>query len=382
MLCYVYNAAEIIPHGACLMTRILIIEDQDPLRKDVMEMLTYEGYEVIEAADGSQGVERALEHLPDLIICDVMMPGMDGYHVLAELREKSPTALTPFVFLTARTGRYDHRYGMELGANDFLTKPFKVTELLGTVRTQLRMREVYQQAIVTRLKGLQDNIIFSLPHELRTPLTSIMGYSDLLTQDAYTLDRNQIVEMSERIHLSSLRLSHVIENYLVYAQLELAKSDDAAHQQLLNKRTSNPHEIIEYVALQKAQEASRTDDLLMSVAPVTQVRVDEEYLNKILWELVDNAFKFSASGKTVEVSAYLSDNYYVICIRDHGRGLAPEQLNEIGAYMQFNRLLQEQQGIGLGLVLAKRLTELHRGHFHIESTVNEGTQVCVSLLLG
>src|SRR5688572_18958649 len=115
------------------MKRILVIEDAHSLRRDILEMLTFEGYEVAGAEDGLVGVQRARELLPDLIICDIMMPQMDGYGVLETLREEAATASIPFVFLTARTDRVDIRQGMELGADDYLTKPFTAAELLKTV---------------------------------------------------------------------------------------------------------------------------------------------------------------------------------------------------------------------------------------------------------
>jgi DNA-binding response OmpR family regulator len=162
------------------VTRILVIEDAQPLRKDIVEMLTFEGFEVIGAENGIAGVESALETNPDLIICDIMMPELDGYGVLERLRQEPAARTTPFVFLTARTDRSDIRQGMDMGAEDYLTKPFAASELLSTVRAQLHKRDVFEQMSHQKLDELRDSIILSLPHELRTPLTSILGFSDIL----------------------------------------------------------------------------------------------------------------------------------------------------------------------------------------------------------
>ena len=120
------------------MKKILVVEDAQSLRKDIVEMLGFEGFEAIGAENGLVGVDRARQVLPDLIICDIMMPGLDGYGVLEELRKDTLTSTIPFIFLTARTDRVDVRQGMELGADDFLTKPFHAAELLATVRTRLK----------------------------------------------------------------------------------------------------------------------------------------------------------------------------------------------------------------------------------------------------
>src|SRR5690348_3314554 len=136
------------------MKKILVVEDAQSLRKDILEMLGFEGFHAIGAENGLIGVQRAREFLPDLVICDIMMPEMDGYGVLEELRKDATTATIPFIFLTARTDRTDMRQGMELGADDFLTKPFHAVELLATVRTRLRKREILNQIAERRMEDL------------------------------------------------------------------------------------------------------------------------------------------------------------------------------------------------------------------------------------
>lgn len=116
------------------MTRILVIEDDNAVRKTITTMLVHEGFSVIEASDGNVGITLARQHLPDLIICDVQMPEMDGYEVIRSLQSDDTTSLIPFIFLTALADRQSVRMGMELGAHDYLTKPFTSRELMGTVR--------------------------------------------------------------------------------------------------------------------------------------------------------------------------------------------------------------------------------------------------------
>jgi len=120
------------------MTQVLIIEDMDALREEIMDTLRFEGFEVLGAENGIKGVELATEHLPDVILCDVMMPQMDGYETLRILRQQPPTAMIPFIFLTAKADKGDMRHGMELGADDYLTKPFTVAELLGAIQGRLQ----------------------------------------------------------------------------------------------------------------------------------------------------------------------------------------------------------------------------------------------------
>jgi signal transduction histidine kinase len=311
-----------------------------------------------------------------------MMPELDGYGVLERLRQEPATKTTPFIFLTARTDRSDIRQGMDLGAEDYLTKPFAATELLATVRTQLKKRVTLEEISEQRLENLRDSIILSLPHELRTPLTSILGFSDILVTDAYIMEPSRIAELAQYINNAALRLYRLIENYLFYAQLEILLTNTARIEAVRRVHTSDPGVFIQDQALQKAQQVGREADLLIGELDTATITIAEEYVKKIVEELVDNALKFSEAGTTVHVSARADSNVYVICVTDQGRGMTPAQIARIGAYMQFDRHVFEQQGSGLGLIITRRLVELHGGVLTIESVLNRQTAVYVTLPRG
>ena len=123
------------------MTLILVIEDEEHIRSNIAEILSYENYDVIEAPNGTRGIELAHQYKPDVVLCDVLMPGITGWDVLLELRSSSVTADTQFVFLTALADRASARKGMSHGADDYIAKPFTHKELLDTVATRLRRRD-------------------------------------------------------------------------------------------------------------------------------------------------------------------------------------------------------------------------------------------------
>lgn len=127
------------------MKKILVIEDDRILRENIAELLEISGYAVETAGNGLEGVDRAKKTPVDLILCDIKMPGLDGYGVLHILRKNPRTATTPFIFLTAKTERGDQRKGMEMGADDFITKPYESTELLNAIETRLERKEVFNQ---------------------------------------------------------------------------------------------------------------------------------------------------------------------------------------------------------------------------------------------
>jgi Response regulators consisting of a CheY-like receiver domain and a winged-helix DNA-binding domain len=363
------------------MKKILVVEDAQSLRKDILEMLGFEGFEAIGAENGLVGVDKALREMPDLIICDIMMPGLDGYGVLEQLRRDDRTAAIPFIFLTARNDRVDVRQGMELGADDYLTKPFTASELLATVHARLEKHAVLTEIAERRLDDLRGNIIMALPHELRTPLNVILGFSDLLMTDAQTMDSHRIVEMARHINNSAMRLYRLIENFITYAHTELMQTDQRQIELLRSGFTLMPNISIANHVLSKVRQYERESDLVLNIEEVEAIGISEEYVKKIIEELIDNACKFSLAGSPLEVTGSVQGDWYVLCIKDAGRGMSQEQINSVGAYMQFERRLYEQQGSGLGLVISKRLIELHGGQMTITSEPKQGTRVCAALPL-
>ncbi|MBS1669066.1 MAG: response regulator [Bacteroidetes bacterium] len=140
------------------MKKILLIEDNEDIRINTAEILELSSYKVVVAVDGKVGVEKAIEERPDLIICDIMMPLLDGYGVIHAVHKNDLIKNTPFIFLTAKTDRDDFRKGMELGADDYLTKPFNATELLNAVDSRLKKAEYLKEGISSALEGMEELI--------------------------------------------------------------------------------------------------------------------------------------------------------------------------------------------------------------------------------
>ncbi len=361
------------------MKRILIVEDAASLRKDIIEMLGFEGYEAIGAENGQEGVEKALALKPELIICDIMMPIMDGFGVLAALKKEPTTATIPFIFLTARTDRLDVRQGMSLGADDYLTKPFTVQDLLNSVKARLEKKQQFKQAADQRLDNLRGNIILALPHELRTPLNVILGFSELMVSDASLLDTERTQEMARHINTAAHRLYHLTENYLTYAQTELITSDAKLLERYRSGYLIFPASAIRHYAHEKARALERDKDLSIDLLDVERIGMSEEYLKKLVTELTDNACKFSAAGAPIRLTSRVDDAFYTLIWRDQGRGMTPDQIANVGAYNQFERRLYEDQGSGLGLIICSRLAELAGGRLTIDSVLGLWTEVAVQI---
>ena len=360
------------------MKKILIIDDEEWLREMVQLALTQKGYDVIEAGNGSIGIEVAQKELPDLILCDVNMEKVDGYSTLSSLRNQPATASIPFILMTGLADNAGMRHGMELGADDYLPKPFTIDALYAAVEARLKKVQTVRQEAEKTLSALRDNISLMLPHELRTPLNGILAYGEILSTDAATLPPGEVAEMGQVIYNSGKRLERLVENFLIYAQLELLGTDPQKLSALRNKHTASPVKLIEKHAREQAHLANRAQDLSLDLTG-NSVPMSEEYLAKIVDELVQNAFKFSPAGTRVSVRLEEVPTGVALTVTDHGRGFSTEHITKVGAYMQFDRKMQEQQGLGLGLTIAKRLTELHGGTLGIQTDRGQSTVVTVKL---
>lgn len=361
------------------MTKILVIEDETSIRENILELLKAEGYNALAAENGQIGLQLATEQLPDLIISDARMPKLDGYGVLTALRSNAVTATIPFIFLTAKAAKTDLRQGMELGADDYLTKPFTRAELLGAIAARMEKQAAIERHSQKKLDDLRSNISFSLPHELHTPLNGILCCSQMLIDEADSLEPQEILEMAVDIRTSAERLSKLVQNFLLYAQLELIGTDPEQIEALRqNSRTDSAKNAIIDAATQKAKQAGREMDLVLDLQDAS-VSISQKKLQKIVEELVDNACKFSSPRSKIRVASKYENSTFVLFITDYGKGMTVEQIAMMGAYMRFERKLSSQQGPGLGLLIAKHLIELHGGELEVDSIPQEKTIVRVAL---
>ncbi len=349
------------------MRRILIIEDNTSLIEEISDWFIFEGFETFLALSGKEGVDLANKHIPDLIICDIMMPETDGYEVLTTLQQNPVTRFIPFILMTALTEREKYREGMVLGADDFITKPFTKDEMLSAVYSRLKKSDEAKEQAELALNDLRNNIISNLPHELRTPVNGILGFSQLLMDDSDCFSKEEISEFGKNINYSAQRLNRLIKNYLIYAQLETRVIDNS-NTIILN----SPDKICEKVTMEVAEKYGRKNDLNLHIDNGVIYLLGLEF-SKIVEELTDNAFKFSSPGKKVEVSCGMEKDKFCLRVKDQGKGIASENIRKIGAYMQFDRKLKEQQGSGLGLIITKRLVELYDGKMTIESIPGIGS---------
>lgn len=229
-------------------------------------------------------------------------------------------------------------------------------------------------AVSDSLEHLRENLIWMIPHELSTPLNGVLGFADLLKDSWRDIQPEQAQELISGLHDAGMRMEHGVRNICLLSQLEIASSDPLALNKLRDTAPQPIDEIAETIAKEKAQEAERSDDLELQLEP-GRVGVPKPYLSKMLHELLDNAFKFSEPGASVKARGEASDDGYELSIFNEGRGMTLEQIDRIDAFMQFERDTFEQQGLGLGLALVRRIARVYEVFFGVSSKPGEGLRV-------
>jgi signal transduction histidine kinase len=380
------------------MQKILVIDDEAMFREATACALQRRGFETVEAVDGVEGAEMARRLLPDLIICDVNMNRVDGYALLERLRQEPATAAIPFILMTGMNDAESMRRGMNLGADDYLPKPFTAPQLFSAVEARLKQQQLVRQQAEKKLSDLRSNLSLALPHEMITPLNGIFGLAQILSTDAESLSPAEVAEFGTTILQSAERLHRTVQNFLLFGQLEMQAGDPQLLAALRQKRTGNLRDLIGSRARLRAEAAARILDLQLSeglsegsvngidllensALPLTDpiLAMAEDLFTKLVDELLDNAFKFSEAGTIVRVESGLATGEFTLSIIDQGRGMTADQIAALGAYAQFNRRSNEQQGSGLGLAIARRITELHGGRLTLQSQPGAGTTATVKL---
>jgi signal transduction histidine kinase len=359
-------------------SRVLVIDDSATIRAEITGILEAHGYDVTTATDGRKGLSKLWRSRPDLILCDLGMPELDGFEVLRALRARPDWAIVPFVCLTSRSERTAMRKAMEMGADDYVVKPVTTTELLSAVSAGLEKRARVEHEAAERLGDLRRSITLALPHEFRTPLSIVLGYSELLMDAADERKDDELRSIGRSVLAAATQLHRLTENFLLYAQLELSGRQADARGFFAGTTAAPVHEIVEQVASEAASNGRRGNDLVLDLQPVG-VELREALVRKIVTELVDNAFKFSEPGSSVCVTVRHLDGAGEITIADRGSGMSPEQVAALGAYLQFDRVVREQQGMGLGLGIVRRIAEISGGGCAVTSQPGVGTTVCVTL---
>jgi two-component system, sensor histidine kinase and response regulator len=343
------------------MKTILIAEDDSGVRENIEQILKYEGYNVISAENGTKAFTMALNNEPDLILSDIRMPEMDGMQLLQELQNNDRTFSIPFIFLTAKMEIENIREGMNKGADDYITKPFQIDDIVKSINARFKKFDLRQNFI----KDFSKFMTKKIPHELRTPLVGIMGMSEILLENFKDLSEQDINEMVGDIRSSGKKLHRRVEKFIEYAELFDGNEEKASNLNVCEYEL-NPQRLSRLLKY-SANEFNRKEDLHISFEPA-KLKISNKFYDLAISELLENSMKFTSVNKSINITGTKNGNSYITKIADYGNDIKNLEIDSIGVIgrIKFNNNFEE--GFGLGLILVKKITELFHGDLKFERT--------------
>ncbi|MEP7227217.1 MAG: response regulator [Gemmatimonadales bacterium] len=356
---------------------ILVVDDEPKNVQLLTDLLESRNYAVCSAADGEQGLALARDRLPDVVLLDVMMPGLNGVEVCRRLKDERKTEMIPVLLVTALNAREDRLAGINAGANDFITKPIDLGDLVLRVRNAAATKKLHDQ-VGSQLRQLQelesarDTLTHMIVHDLRSPLTGLQGYLDLIGIVAN--GNAEVVEYASEAQLIAGRLTEMVSQVLDVSRLE-------AGQMPVSLRETD------LVALLPAAVASLGPPPgEISVAydlpePPVRLMCDPDLISRVMVNLVGNAYKFTPTGGQVRVGLAAEDDRVRLTVTDNGPGIPAEFRGLI--FQKFGQApLGRSAGVrssGLGLAFCKLAVEAHRGKIGIEGAEHGGARFWVEL---
>lgn len=363
-------AAEARPEPPPGAPRILLVEDNEELRGFVARRLSAR-YQVEEAADGAAGLAAARKSAPDLIVSDVMMPVMDGHELCRQLRADPALATVPVILLTARAGSESIVEGLEVGADDYVVKPFALRELEARIAAHLRAKEMerHLHERESRLVAI-GQMTSSVVHDLRNPLTLLKGYADLAHRLAVRGGETVIAEELEQVRAASDRLRRMIEEILDFARGGTPR---------LLLETLPARRFLDQVLTPLAadlEERGIPTEVHLRLDDEVRITLDRDRMQRVLENLLKNAREAVTSGgagggaRRVFLAAWVEEgDALAIRVADTGPGI-PEEL--AGHLFEPFATTGKNQGTGLGLVTVRNLVKAHGGEIRVETAAPEG----------
>jgi len=339
--------------------KILVIEDEDAIRHTLQLLLEMNGHTVLAAADGREGVQRA-EAGPDLILCDIGLPGLDGYQVLAEVQRLPRCRDVPFIFLTARADRDDQRRGMALGADDYITKPFTEREILDAIESRVRRQQPLRERISALVAARAEEADAGWSHELLTPLNAMLGGLDLIEAGADTMKPAELKELLGLIRAGAERQERLSRKLIRFFDLQRLQAAPGG----LGTQTCAAETAVRG-GVGQGERAEGRDGATLVRCEAGRVRMAGGHLEAAVGELVGNALRFSPPGAPVTVTGAKVGGFYRIEIVDTGPGMSADERATIVPFRQFKRAQREQQGLGLGLAIAQATAGLAGGSLEL-----------------
>ena len=358
--------------------KILVVDDVVSNVLLLKILLTNEGFQIITANNGEECIETAKTEKPDLILLDVMMPGISGFDTAVILKKEAETQEIPIIFLTALNNPSELVHGFQVGANDFLTKPFNKEELVMRVMHQVQLVAakriiVRQNEELKRTISNRDKMYSVIAHDLRSPMASIRMVLNLVVS-AISPDviGPEMFELLDKANKESEETHDLLDNLLKWTKSQTGRINVVYQDFDINEVIPGVVEIFSMIAFTKkiTLEYKPNCDKLV-------VRADNDMLKTVVRNFLSNAVKFSPENSTIEIITGIEGEFAKISIRDHGVGIAPERLGELFHKGETTYGTSGEEGSGLGLQLCADFARKNGGDVAVESVLGEGSTFSV-----
>jgi two-component system, sensor histidine kinase and response regulator len=370
------NISLINPHDS-----LILIVDDNPQNLQVLgKQLKEKNYKIEFAVNGPAALEFLEKKQFDLILLDINMPGMSGFDVCKKIRLNPEMNNVPIIFLSADIERESILKGFELGAQDYITKPFDSRELLVRIRTHLALKDTLEKLETEKEHAqsadrLKSAFLATMSHELRTPLNSIIGFTGILMKETPGSLNDEQKKQLGMVQNSARHLLSLINDVLDISKIE-------AGQLKMNLQQFNLPEVISKVVETNKPFADKKNLRLTVLIDenINDITSDNLRVQQILLNLVNNAIKFTEVGG-ISINCFLVKKFVKIQITDSGIGIEPEKIKQLfEPFMQIDTgLTRKKEGTGLGLSICKKLTELLNGKVEVESRFGSGSTFTVTL---
>ena len=358
--------------------KILVVDDVMSNVLLLKVLLTNEKFQVITANGGNKCVEMAKSEHPDLILLDVMMPDISGFDTAVILKKDPETADIPIIFLTALNAPSDLVHGFQVGANDFLSKPFSKEELIMRVMHQISLVAakriiVQQNDELKRTIGNRDKMYSVIAHDLRSPMASIRMVLNLVVN---CLSRevvgDAIFDLIDKANRESEETHDLLDNLLKWTKSQTGRLNVVFQDFDLAEVVPGVVDIFVMIAETKHIELK----LDMGASPI-MVRADKDMLKTVIRNFISNAIKFSNEGSSIDIFVTVQDKFAKINVRDHGVGISEDRLHNLFRAGKTTYGTNNEEGSGLGLQLCQDFAEKNGGSVCVESVQGEGSTFSV-----
>ncbi len=357
---------------------ILVVDDVVSNVLLLKILLTKENFKVLTANNGYTCIEIAQNNHPDLILLDVMMPDINGFETAEKLKSDPATADIPIIFLTALNAPSDLVKGFQVGANDFLTKPFNKEELVMRVMRQIQLvfaKRIIesQNAELKRTISNRDKMYSVIAHDLRSPMASIRMVLNLLVSTISSeLIGEELFSLLDKANKESEETHDLLDNLLKWTKSQTGRLN-VVHQNFdISDVLIGIEDIFSLIAENKKQKIN-FDKQTGSI----MVRADKDMLNTVLRNFMSNAIKFTPEGKDIDILVDKQDKFVKVSIRDHGVGISPERIATLFSAGQTTYGTNNEEGSGLGLQLCQDFARKNGGDVMVESVLGEGSTFSV-----